>query len=716
MNFLSKFLFKVLNKAQISIFVIIGVIILIIGILALTLFSSSSIFQAETPGVRVQEFTQQCLLQQADFALNEVAKKGGWYYTRGIETYARPNDFNPLINRAQGFEHIFYGNLKYWDYFDETSNQYRNQIPTLDNENDEFSIRNQVIRLIEETVNEHCLQDFASFSEVYNVDRDLMKLQVSSSSFEQNRIVFELYLPVQVESLDGSTLESLERFRIDIENKIRVPYLIANDIILAQQELSFIENAYLDFIYNYQKTGDDNFLPPFYDFKYGVTDYSVIYAEDKKPLLQRIFNSHSRELIVTDLALTPNQENTIVQTQSSIFKPVEIHHGPLFSRLDGSMLRTQRLNREYSRFVANLHYEPFFPISFSFSNGKGSGQVLTHSVFNEVLLIVPIQYTTYQAGYDVTVPVLYEIRDGLNQRDDGFVFNLPLEVNIRNNNPLRALIEGDYRLNSLQTQESFTATYCNPNHFISQDVSVEVSSLNRFDEREPLEDVLFLFYCSTQPQTACQIPVQETIERFSSNEYVLKLPINCPNSQLEIIREGYLNQKVEITPTLEEPTREQVTMITPKTLDLFFSVMGRSVQPNQEAFILFEPINNPEFIQVISINSTTDMSSLNITLVPDTYKITSFVLDRSRVTIPKKEGRKCKWYEIGCKDAPDLPEFDLDGWVISSFELENYVVTFNDLQFARRVIAQLPGVTYPQSYDDFDQEMPRAEIKHIQIN
>ncbi|MFT4244138.1 MAG: hypothetical protein ACMXYB_01640 [Candidatus Woesearchaeota archaeon] len=708
---------KYLLKGQISIFVIIAVIILIVGILALMLFSSSSIFQQETPGFRVQEFTQQCLLQQAEFAISEVAKKGGWYYKKGTQRFARPNDFNLLISRAQGFEHNFYGNLKYWDYFDENSNEFENQIPSLDDSQDPYSIKNQVIRLMEETINDHCLQDFASFTEVYEIDRDLTRLQISSTSFDQNRIIFDLYLPVQVRTFEGDSFESLDRFRVDIENKIRVPYYIANDIVLAQQELSFIEQAYLDFIYIYQDADDSNLLPPFYDFRYGVTDYSVIYAEDKKPLLQRIFNTHSREVIVTDLALDLVQEELLQQTQTLLFRNIQTHQSPLFSELDGTMLRTQRLNREYSNYVGNLHYEPFFPISFSFSNGKGSGQVLTHSVFNEVLLIVPVQYTTYQAGYDVTLPVIYEIRDSSAVRDN-FVFNLPLEVNIRNNNPLRALIEADYRLNSLEVQDSFTPTFCNANHFISQDVSIEVSKLNEFDEREPLNNVSFMFYCSTQPSVACQVPISDTIERFNSNQYVLNLPINCPNSELEIIRDGFINQRVEVSPSLEEGIDKRVTMITPITLDFHFFVAGRTINVDQEAIILFEPKNNPEFIQVVNINSTTDLNNLNITLVPDVYEITAFVIDNRQDIIPKEEGERIciiPALRIGCRTTPDLPQIDLEGWIISSFELDNYIITFNDLQFARRVVADIPGVTYPTSYDDFNQQMPRSERRNIRI-
>lgn len=247
------FLIKYLNRAQISLFVIIGVIVLAVGVSAFTFFSSSTIFQNETPGFRVQEFTQQCLLQQAEFALNEVAKRGGWYYTKGNEIFARQNDFNPLITRAQGFEHSFYGNLKYWDHFDENQNTFKNQIPSLDDPNDPHSIKNQVIRLMEETIDEHCIQEYSSFSEVYLIERQINNMEITSTSFERNRIVFEMYLPVQIETFERDSFESLDRFRVDIDNKILIPYYIANDIVLAQKNTSFIEQAYLDFIYNYQK-------------------------------------------------------------------------------------------------------------------------------------------------------------------------------------------------------------------------------------------------------------------------------------------------------------------------------------------------------------------------------------------------------------------------------------------------------------------------------
>ena len=72
-----------------------------------------------------------------------------------------------------------------------------------------------------------------------------------------------------------------------------------------------------------------------------------------------------------------------------------------------------------------------FPLSFKFSNAKASGQILQHKVFNELLLIVPIKHTTYQAGYDVVAPILMQIENADLNPDNDFLFNLPIEINIK---------------------------------------------------------------------------------------------------------------------------------------------------------------------------------------------------------------------------------------------------------------------------------------------
>lgn len=704
--------------AQISIFVINSAIVLVLGIIFFVTISTTSLFQQDTPSFRIQEFTQQCLEQQVYFAFNEVGRKGGWYFTENqVPLFARQNDHNSIINAARGFEHIFYGNLVYWNYFDESSNQINTNIPRLDDESDPFSIRNQIIRLVEETINAQCLEDYASFSERYTIDVDINELEITSTTFEGNRVVFEMYLPVFIRDQEQGVSDSITTFRVDVDNKIRIPYYIANDIVTAQNEESFIELAMLDFIYNYQSTGNNDLLPPFYDFRYGVADYSVIMAEDKKPLLRQIFNTHLNEVIITDLHLTPDQENIVRLNQEAVFRPVIAHQRDILSNLESeTFLNSQRLDREFSNHNARINFETFFPVSFSFSNGRGGGQILTHNVFNELLLIVPIQYTTYQAGYDVTIPILYQIESN-SQTPDNFIFNLPLEVNIRNNNPVRDLIDSGIRTSSLTDSTSFSASFCNENHHISEDVVIDVSSFNRFGEREPLDNVEFTFSCSTQPSSICPISSQESQERFDSQEFVLQLPINCPDSRLEVSKDGFVSESLSVSPSLLNEVRERVTLTQPKELEFFFSIDGRTLGENQETFIMFEPINNPQYIQVFNFNSSTDFNNQNITLVPDTYRIVSLTFDNSSRIIPGIPGNRCSTFQrlTGCRNTPDLPDLPMEGWVLSSFDLENYIVNFEDIQFARRVIADLRGVTYPRSYDELQQEMPRSERRDIRI-
>ncbi|MFP4402482.1 MAG: hypothetical protein ACLFPL_04595 [Candidatus Nanoarchaeia archaeon] len=703
------------TSAQISMFVIIGVIILILGIGVFLTLSSTTLFEDESPSYKVQEFTQSCLELQSKYALQEVAKKGGWYYLPNDVIFAQEGNFNEMIESSRGFEHAFYGDLRYWDYYDDSSGSMKQEIPTLDDEEDQYSIKNQVERLILETIDDQCLEDYSSFRDRFDIDARFAQLNITSTSFEDNQLTFELFLPLTIESEEEGGADSINRFQITIENSIKTPYYIANDIVQAQEDSSFIEHSYLDFIYNYQQAGDDDLLPPFYDFRYGETDYSVIYSDDKKPLLQQVFNTHSPEIIIQDVDLLPYQRQNVIDTQNSELRTAQAHQRELFTTQDYN-LNAKGLRREYGQYTSQLSYNPFFPISFSFSNGDGGGRVLTHDVTNELLLIVPIQYTTYQAGYDITTPVVYEITNSNQNPELDLTFNLPMEINIRNNNPIRVLLNDNISTNSLSTESnSYSPSYCGEEHFISEDVNLNIREKDKFGDEVPVEDVEFRFTCSTQEEVVCPVETLSSQERLNYQQYTLNLPINCPNSQVEIFKDDYISQEIEVSPSLNNEITQSVTFNKPRTFEFDFSVRGQDVGENQQSFILFEPQNNPQYIQSYSLNSTTDHENLNITLIPDTYTITSFTFDQSTQVIPKKPGTSCGTFDFGCEPTPDIPSITLDGWILSDFKLEGFTITQDDLQFANRVSAQMPGVFYPQTYDDFDQNMPRSDEKFIKI-
>ena len=706
------------KSAQISIFVILAGILLIVGLFAFVSTSDTAIFSSDKPTFKIKEFTEKCLEDQSRYALREIGKKGGWYYSPNPDIYAKQGQFNTLIERAVGFEHPFYSKLDYWRYFDETSNTFTHNIPLLQDESNRYSISNQMISLIESTINSQCLEDYASFKDRYAVGTEKQKLDVRLSSLEDNSIIVELYLPVTITNQEDGTIDSIDVFEVEIENLIRDPYYMAQDIILAQQNRSFIETSYLDFIYQYQKTGDKDFLPPFYDFRFGVADYSISYADEEKELLQRIFNTHSGEIIILDTALTNSQVRKVNAVQDVSFRAAKSHQNYYLSQLEDSYLNTKDLRREYQDYTTKLVYDPFFPLAFSFSNGNAGGQVLTNKVFNQNLLVVQIQHTTYQTGYDVTVPTLYQISSSDVNPKNKFLFNVPIEVNIQNNNPLQVLLNndiGDFE----QQDEKFAVSYCDPAHYISQEVSLKVSEFNTFDEKIPLDDVSFTFACSTQPSTVCNIDPLHSEERYNSQEYRFSLPINCPNSELRISKKGYIDETFEVSPSLSQEIREDVALIQPKTLDLFYSVAGKDVGRHQESVILFEPINHPEYIQAFRVNSETDVSKLNVTLVPDTYSITSITYDNTSRTIPGKPGTKCSFFEklLGCQDTPPLPPLKLNGWILSNFDIKGYEVTYNDLKFAKRMYAQIPGVEYPTSYDEMEQNLlPESDPRYIRID
>lgn len=706
------------NKiGQLSLFVILGAIILVGGVVAYVSTSSTAIFEEEKTTYKIKEFTEGCLISQSEYALREIAKKGGWYYSKSPDIYAKENHFNTLVERSIGFEHPFYSKLDYWSHFDESSKSFETNIPSLDDDDDMYSIKNQATRLIEETINKHCIQDYVSFNDKFIIETQLQKLEVKVNSFENEKLVFDLFLPVSIESRVDGTLDGMNSFRVEVPNLIKTPYYISKDVVLAHHNQSFIEKAFLNFIYIHQKTGDKDYLPPFYDFKYGVADYTVTYAQREKPLVKNIFSTYSSEIIILDLALTSSQYKRVDDTLNAEFKPAQNYQNMYLSLVEESYLNEDNLRRDYEKYVGKFVFEPFYPLSLSFSNGKGGGQVVTNKVFNEVLLIIPIQHTTYQTGYDITAPILFQISRPTANPDNQILFNLPLEVNIRNNNALKELLDEGFLRDEYEV-DSFTTSYCDAAHHISKDIVIDVNEKNIYDEKVPLDGVSFRFTCPTDVSTACSIIPKNSVEGFNSQKYTLNLPINCPNAQIEISKEGYLPTTVEVSPSISIQYNKSATLLKPTTLDLFFTAGGTTPGINQEAILIFEPMSNPEYIQVYGFDKDTNYDDLNITLIPDTYKITSLMFDNSTRTIPGKPGKKCSTLSrlTGCEDKPELPAIDLEGWVLSNFELENYVITQEDLRLSRRIVAQIPGVSYPRTYDDFNQNMPESLPKYIKLS
>ena len=87
---------------------------------------------------------------------------------------------------------------------------------------------------------------------------------------------------------------------------------------------------------------------------------------------------------------------------------------------------------------------------------------------------------------------------------------------------------------------------------ISQDINIDVSSRNEFNELTPLQETEFEFRCSAQPSTICEINNYESMEQFDSQRYSMQLPINCPNSELVVKKEGYVTQVIErVSPSLD---------------------------------------------------------------------------------------------------------------------------------------------------------------------
>lgn len=697
-------------KGQISVFVIIAVILVLGAVILLSYKSDSiSLFTQDKSSYKIKQFVQGCLEEETNAAVNEMGLKGGWLYHTPIK-YAKVDENKYLVKNSRGFDY-FGVEMPYWYYYDESTQSFELDYPEYDTEN-KYSMKNQIKRYLDENLEKNCIKSFSSFQDQYLIKYEPREVN-TKVIFDGDNIEVMLNLPLEIIEINSNSSEYIDTFSIIEENKLKIPYFLARDIVTAESQNSFIEYRMLNFISAYQSTKDKSLLPPFYDFKMTF---------DKKPWKVADVEILTKQVISSNIGVIQFIQTDFVEREI----PSELKSSEFARNFyanynkdyieDYSLVKEDEpsIYRQFQDYKVKPTYEVFYPTYFSLAPSFAD-QVLfpkSESVFS----LIPFFFTEYVAVYEITTPVIFEITP--SNENDNFVFNFAVETNINHNTALRENYDLDIDLSEFN-DNSNKNLICEPSQFISKPIYLNITDPvdfgNRKDSRDPIKGVSDAYVSFTCKKLAtCYVGQTEMNGEFISKNITslaFRLPINCDPGTLEIYKFGHKKIVIEnVNPSLDtEINLGEYNMYSKKKFLLNTKLLnpsnsrfstGNSFEEKDTGFLILENLEDSDIVEVVEINYE-NQYNLSLELMPGNYSIKGFVIHNDKVFIPSEE--IC--YETGLfsdKECQSIPELNMDSWVRGGLEVERFEVKLNDLLQSESITISLVDFGIPSSYSELN--------------
>ncbi len=590
-----------MKKGQVTIFIVIGLVMLLSIFLFLRV-KNNIIREEIAPGVSmiveespseflpIQPFIEKCLIRTAGEGLKILGESGGYIYTGQLE---------PGMSATEGDSVRFTKTsdliIPYWFYL-ESDNRCIGECSFASKKlplKGTRSVETELARYVDENI-DSCLNGFDEIKElgfeVKENSRPKSKVIVAADD-----LVVQLDYPIEV-SRNQNRIE-FQNFYSRIGLNLNKIYRMADYIARLEREYRFIERASLNLIVGFSAK-DERMLPPMSDsaFEAGRTEWKRSIVKNN---VEDIISSYIPLLRVTD---TPNWQ--------------DIRTGDRYvSRLYNYGMQIPN-NVSIHDLTVSFSYLDFWDIYFDLNcNGE---YCQPESVFSDLL---PISYQRYNFAYDLSFPVLVEIRDEDALDMEGFSFNYMLESNIRNNAPMPAYFT------PLQAVKEQSSMLCDENKRTSGQIQLEVSDSLTGDA---IDDAAVLYSCID----SCMLG--------STKQGILDiaLPV-CLGGSLVIEKEGYETLYLSYDSSLGRPDSISIRLSPKKSIRV--DIRKQLMRKQQDSWQLVGEYGIEEDEQAILTLKKDDFQILeygideNITLSKGTYEVDLSIIDENDYYIPSQE-------------------------------------------------------------------------------
>gem|GEM_PF-3050786 len=656
------------KKAQITIYIIIGIIILFsIGV---SIYVAQKLLAAPPEispvGRPVKDYVESCIQQVGANALVPIGANGGYMdpSAHGIRAPLVPTEGNGISISPAAKQAI-----PYWFYMS-TQNTCKKCLmqsmqPSLED----------IEKEIEQYVDEHlkeCIGSFEPFlKQGYEFEAGEVKTDVLLTEASTR---FVVNYPVKIKKLDVET--RIEDFEATVDVAFKKMYDLAGRITDEEREKAFLESMAFHFISLH--TGlDMSKLPPL-----GAVTHDKVLRQWFKPMVEM----NVQQLLLSYIPL-------IQLAKTSDARQIDIGDNT-FEQGFYKALYLRFLEDDYP-FKVNFAYLDW-PIYFDITPRRGDLLTGTSHVQEFPFNFAPaFQTNYYEFYYDLSAPVLIEIRDPLALKGKGYSFNFALELNVRDNknfiewnegegtigfwDPANAeIIEKDIQTTIGSCTEKAGGWYCDingrtypeqiqcvqecystktiekpfkPVKKLFADPEQEVSNMIVFNvldavTKEPLPDASILFTCGRYKSIIMGTTDLE-------GKITRKMPF-CINGQLSAEKEGYAKKIIGLT--IKPDDKKNKTILLEPEAELTVTVekypiqiknlrtLDYSEEPEATLSSSFEDIDSWESLGMSALGGFKDIIISPLKLEIE-WEEEGYLVGR--------EQKEMKIYDRYCCDAPE---------------------------------------------------------------
>jgi len=404
-----------MRKGQVTIFVIIGIAILLAVFLYLYLQDETSIFNPEITVpedvVPIVTFVESCVYDAARDAILTIGMQGGFIeipadIRRERASYLSVDPYNLLIRPL-------------WYYKGQT------RIPT------EPYLKYQISHYIEEQL-PVCVDNFKSFSHLFEIIEGNARI---TTTLQDTTVSIELNYPLEIHNIRDSKITKIELFKQEVHAGLKPAYELAKNIMISENDQHFLENVTIDLMAS-------NPDIPFTGMEFSCGAITWRQNDVQQEIQDMLFYNLPRIRIAnTDYA--PFEADKQTYDQFAQFTMEDINNGDLPS------VKPPSDAYEYFHFLfeagstnprlkAKIVYRPEYGMDF-FAHPSKDGVMRSDKLEGPSEFLRFLCMNLYHFVYDVTYPVEVYIRDDQSFGGEGYVFAFGFPVVLYHNQPDRSV-------------------------------------------------------------------------------------------------------------------------------------------------------------------------------------------------------------------------------------------------------------------------------------
>jgi hypothetical protein len=425
------------KKGQITVFIILGIIILFV--VALTIYIKGSMNTVRPPVQQlvvsdeiepIQVYVTECLSAISKDALIRLGQNGGYI---ALPSGMKVNPSKPYDSDALFFSPQV---MPYWYYSKPCAGSgigciYLRDPPLCEKGADcvlpyrstsgTDSMEEQMNKFIEENI-DTCLNGFAPFTDRFEIQAGAKNVD---TKIAESEVGFKLEYPLLIKLKGSSMQEEIPYFYTEHELNFRKIYQFAQEIRDAEANYTFLERNTLNLITIY--SGIDSELPP-------MSGLDMFNPRGKKIWIRtQVKEALKNDILPYTMLLQIVNGGNAKQLLPRGTDPKYI--GFEMGLYKGMMLKVSETST-YPDLNVNLYYPPGSEIYFNIGNSEIIKPRNFDSGGNIILKMMSAAVTDYSFKYDLTYPVIVRIEDPNAFNGQGYVFSYAMEANIRQNVPI----------------------------------------------------------------------------------------------------------------------------------------------------------------------------------------------------------------------------------------------------------------------------------------